>query len=117
MNCKPGDLAVVVRTHPTEAATAQFLGRCVTLTAIDPMHPGCWRYEEMPLRGRHRGQRVDWFSVPDEWLRPIRDPGDDAKDEMLRPLPTEVRSKPTAPSHEKAVPAVPAVLGGEGSKG
>ena len=25
--------------------------------------------------------------VLDEFLRPIRDPGDDAKDEMLRPLP------------------------------
>jgi hypothetical protein len=30
------------------------------------------------------------FWAPDSALRPIRDPGDDARDEMLRPLPADL---------------------------
>jgi len=36
------------------------------------------------------GERSTDVAALDSWLRPIRDPGDDAHDEMLRPLPNEV---------------------------
>jgi hypothetical protein len=94
MNCKPGDLAVIVRTHgEIEPATKQFLGRVVRLRASTERAEGiCWNFEDQPLRGSWHGADVSWYNLPDDWLRPIRDPGDDATDETLlrlgKPVPT-----------------------------
>jgi hypothetical protein len=82
VNCKPGDLAVFVR--PRLQREAAFLGRIVRIVGKRPVkHPLAphvlgWRIE--PALGERQ-------HCADDALRPIRDPGDDAKDEMLRPLP------------------------------
>jgi hypothetical protein len=91
MNYKPGDLAVTFGA-PTDNGLLvevgeevsvpepefRFWGRFYNVTSLgSPFHidPGV------------REQSCYW---PGRLLRPIRDPGDDAKDEMLRPLPHEV---------------------------
>lgn len=89
MNCKPGDLAIIVRSL---AGNEGKIVRCLE---------GVWSIETMPWGDRASFMwRTDtvlksWSGSFDCWiadrqLRPIRDPGDDAKDEMLRPLPHEV---------------------------
>jgi hypothetical protein len=96
MNCKPGDLAVIVCTHPGEAATKQFLGRVVRLLEPTLYDAGVgWSFEKQPLRGRYRGRSVTWDNLQDEWLKPLRDPGDDAKDETLswKPVPSTKEPK------------------------
>jgi hypothetical protein len=79
MNCWPGALAVIVRTHANEPATRQFRDRTVRITARGSSESGCacWNYEGMPLRGKWHGRNVEWHSLPDEWLRPITPPGDE----------------------------------------
>ena len=78
MNCKPGDLAIVVAD--IDGTTRPHIGKIVRC-----IRPALWR-------GRHIG----WFIEPrlsghscinDKCLRPIRDPGDDARDETLEWLP------------------------------
>jgi len=93
MNCKQGDLAIVVRSV---AGNEGKIVRCVRLMGptrlalpdwkmVDPI---CWEID------RHV---FDCFGIqqkyfPDECLRPLRDPGDDAQDETLTWLdvPSEV---------------------------
>lgn len=73
MNVEPGDLAVFVRT----ARDPRWLGRiCRVIEWFDIVQG--WITDPMP---------EGFIAVYDHSLRPIRDPGDDAKDEMLRPLP------------------------------
>ena len=76
MNCKPGDLAVVVCAGRLE-------GRVIRVTSLDPGRSPCgrplWLYE---------GDLTDpdgfrYESIWDHILRPLRDPGDDAVDEMV----------------------------------
>jgi hypothetical protein len=102
MNCKPGDLARIVHQH--------LYGRMVEVLRREPLKryalPDGWRAAAgdpatpawvvkllgPPVRAALRGgetRETRYGAVPDCWLRPIRDPGDDAKDEMLRPLPAE----------------------------
>lgn len=94
MNCKPGDLAVIVNAHPE---AHQILGRFIRLT-ISIQYEGepCWQYEDMPMRGKCGRSSWTWHEYPDAWLRPIRDPGDDATDETLQWLPVPLREKETA---------------------
>jgi hypothetical protein len=86
MNCKPGDLAVIVKVGPLAKG---LLGRFVTVLRPHKDSLGVyWDYE--PLL-----QTVDGYvvaAVEDECLRPIRDPGEDAVDEMVQKLgkPQEV---------------------------
>lgn len=78
LNCKPGDLAMVVRV--TNRENEWMLGHIVR----------CAQFEA--LRGRsgwiledgltHSGTVFEWFWVADDCLRPIRD--QDGEDEMLR---------------------------------
>jgi len=75
MNCRPGDLAVVVKTRPGGEA---YLGRICRVLTLAERSPDLWRVE-------YRGEG-DWYAL-DENLRPIRDPGDDATDETLDWLP------------------------------
>ena len=95
MNCRPGDLAVIVRN-------SRWLGWIVEVVSAAPQVP--FVAPDGTKFGADRGSN-DWLikaprpfgknpltvscyaTVPDSALRPIRDPGEDAQDEMLRPLP------------------------------
>jgi hypothetical protein len=92
MNCKPGDLAVVVK------ACGPNIGKIVRCIAFLPAHKvltsrgkeilACWSIDP-PLPSHMAGVLAD--VAPDDWLRPIRDPGDDAIDESrawVPPVPT-----------------------------
>lgn len=81
MNCKPGDLAVVA--YVTSNEIPRHLGRIVRCLQLDGHFREAWITEPELEPGR---------SVYDRVLRPIRDPGDDATDEMVQLLgkPTEV---------------------------
>jgi hypothetical protein len=71
MNCKPGDLAVIVRAY----RFPELVGRIVTCVRLTP-HPSklpVWETAE-PL------PESNW--IHDDQLRPIRD--NDGEDEMLR---------------------------------
>lgn len=92
MNCKQGDLAYVVappgfkrtfhlrfctlKRHGVDDLTPRFTGKewpdswfCVWQTPVE--------FEGRTIRGNY---------MLDSWLRPIRDPGDDAVDETLREI-------------------------------
>jgi hypothetical protein len=79
-NCQPGQMAIVVRGFP-----AQNVGKIIRCVAVDDfasticMHP-MWTYEG-ELIG-HMGGRS--MAVADGCLRPLRNPGDDAVDEMVQ---------------------------------
>jgi hypothetical protein len=82
VNCKPGDLAVVVRS-----TVPQNLGRVFRVTRFVGQVNG-WEGEDRwaidadrPLIGVRGGRS---WSARDSNLRPIRDPGEDAKDETLQ---------------------------------
>lgn len=87
MNCKPGDLAVIVSVlNPV----AKFLiGTFVEVleTGFDPAGPAWLVRLNREITNPITGERGDIGVALDVHLRPIRDPGDDAQDEMLRPLP------------------------------
>ena len=81
MNCKPGDLAVIVRSE----RAPEHIGKIVT--CVRPhifLGVECW--EITPTLKNSTGGTAYW-AVPDRQLRPIRDPGDDAQDETLEWLP------------------------------
>jgi hypothetical protein len=82
MNCKAGDLAVIVRCT---SGQEYVLGHvCTVLARADQPCTGApgWRFEPPTRRGH--------TCTLDAFMRPIRDPGEDARDELLRPLPDEV---------------------------
>lgn len=101
-NCRPGDLARIVGPR--------LYGHLVEVLYATPAHrfalpdghwhagrsrQGLWvvRLLGKPIEVRLDGgdtRLAQYASMPDSALRPIRDPGEDAKDEMLRPLPEEV---------------------------
>ena len=93
MNCKPGQMAMVVRGEPKEN-----LGRVVRVlervgNPSELIH-GCvlWFYEGDLSMGD--GTRAE--AVADDCLRPLKDPGDDARDETLSWL--DVPSKQGEPA-------------------
>lgn len=84
MNCKPGDLAVIVRCdNPIN------LGRIVRCESFNGaanlrgpagrIYPGAWRIS--PALPAWSGPATTTYA-PDEFLRPIR--GQDGEDEILR---------------------------------
>jgi hypothetical protein len=81
MNCKPGDMAVIVRTMGV-STVEPVLGWTFELTEI--VHTGkfgpCWGY-----KGERRRHPDGWeiAFIADTILKPLRDPGDDAVDEMV----------------------------------
>lgn len=108
LNCKPGDLALVV-AEPKNAKQP-YIGRIVSVLHAAPNGVGFtlpdgypqaaviesfpyWVVEwANPVRYPVgiEGQRLTKFGVMPDWaLRPIRDPGDDAVDEtlLLKPVP------------------------------
>lgn len=91
MNCKPGDLAVVVGR--CEISGDYLIGRIFRVTTFyRDDEDVVWEYE---------GPRLEtpWgelLAVADDNLRPIRDPGDDATDETLLWKPVPVTEKEPA---------------------
>jgi len=81
MNCKPGDLAILLSPDKTSERWASGrIVRCLS-TFMEDGHL-CWRVE--PRVGMHPG-------VCDAVLRPIGNPGDDATDETLNWLPVPTK--------------------------
>lgn len=85
MNCKQGDMAIIVRSaagHEGKIVTClEYMGRKL---GIGPgqkvVEHDIWRIDrKLPS---WQGEATDLF--PDEFLKPIRDPGDDAVDEMIK---------------------------------
>jgi hypothetical protein len=78
MNCKPGDLAVVV----SSPLCPEYLGRIIVVGEVEMLY-GCPHWTAVPPIFR------DGFEMAfeDSTLCPIRDPGEDAKDESLAYLP------------------------------
>jgi hypothetical protein len=85
MNCKQGDLAVFIRS---DAGNEGRVVTCVRLTAIEELQLLGWRLDVGPVwvidqvvlttHGRLAPLAAD------SYLFPIRDPGEDAKDETLQ---------------------------------
>ncbi len=76
MNCKPGELAVVI-SAPNDP---EYLGAIIVCVSwMDGEHGGGWKTYPI-LRCKKYGFGLLWH---DDDLRPIRDPGDDAVDEFL----------------------------------
>jgi hypothetical protein len=98
MNCKPGDLAVVVRSK-----APWLLGRVVTCVRLHDSQThdldgvpvggatGPRWVIDPPLDTRMRlsGRHLLLYTLADKSLRPLRNPGDDAQDETLswKPVP------------------------------
>jgi hypothetical protein len=85
MNCKQGDLAVIVRS---DAGNAGKIVRCLRLVGnqlwvdLYGRRVSCATWEvDRELVG-WGGDRFNLIS--DDQLRPLRDPGEDAKDETLQ---------------------------------
>ena len=100
MNCRPGDLAIVVGGDGYGIAgeiSHKMIGKIVRVKHLRaPIGDLCsslivWAFDQ-PYKMEHRGKTYTIFGCADAYLRPIRDPGDDAKDEMLHPLPKEVEA-------------------------
>lgn len=103
MNCKPGDLAVVVRA----IATPELVGcivRCVRLATAEERNPSwhdgaTWLVSgdgrALPERRGRRVLFVDERFVRDQFLRPLRD--QDGMDQTL-----EWKSVPRLPAKEIA---------------
>ncbi len=85
MNCKKGDIAIIVRSssnHEGKIVTCEeFLGqKIVIMPGQKTQTLNIWRIDRtLPA---WNGVEVDQF--PDEFLRPIRDHDDDQVDEMLK---------------------------------
>ena len=92
MNCKPGDIAIVVgRRLPTgDRMPESLIGRICKVEKISiqsPPHIPVWVLEsQLLITAKNDLLPHDVYakSMPDACLRPIRDPGDDAVDEMVQ---------------------------------
>lgn len=91
MNCKAGDLAIVVRVHQDRFNWAiGKIVRCKSANRINDLDG--WTLED-PI-SQSPDSKYTWRWVADRCLKPIRDPGDDAKDETLswRNVPQKVEA-------------------------
>lgn len=95
-NCKPGDLAVVVKSGGWGMAgeiSRLLIGRIVRVVRLKkPANSQCfsdlvWEFET-PQVLFYEGRRFVADGAADYCLRPIRDPGDDARDETLEWIPS-----------------------------
>ncbi len=95
LRCRPGDIAFIKRDdHPEN------LGAFVRVLEASPSDYGTGLHHwhvETTTEGRHLLVRMCNYGeptgevwpllmadIPDAWLQPIRDPGDDATDEMVQ---------------------------------
>lgn len=93
MNCRPGDLAIVINAGPDSAVPRDAIVRCIRFYSGPAEVQGepairflsTWLVE-------YRGQEhIDGyaFQVPDQYLRPIRD--NEGEDETLQWAPVPVK--------------------------
>jgi hypothetical protein len=102
MNCKPGDLAVIVSSNDQRN-----IGKMVTILRHYDRRAGSWWIASTSVL---HGVFSDWppgaeVGQYDKNLRPIRDPGDDAVDESaawLPPVPLPVIDPSLLPAKETA---------------
>ncbi|MFS2047533.1 hypothetical protein ACEN9J_02990 [Variovorax sp. Varisp41] len=104
MNCKPGDLARIVCPR---SINRDRLVRCIRLlvrgeemtiqgVTFQPVSgEGFWAVEgRLSAQGIEGGiETVPGGPIHDRWLRPIRDPGEDAVDETLQRLSAPSRDE------------------------
>jgi hypothetical protein len=97
-NVKAGDLAVVVRPRlPVNKDRIVTVVKWLPINSLLPNGGRCleesWLCNGFGLITRQSDGSTssprDWGLFADESLRPIHDPGEDAADEMLRPLPVQ----------------------------
>ncbi len=121
MNCKPGDFAKVIEPHFRHGSIVEVVGDCTPeerglLVERDPGWKSVEKVWLCRLVTGSRGINIDtgiatflypgaeaWFA--DAYLRPIRDPGDDAIDESaawLPPVPLPVIDPSLLPAKETA---------------
>lgn len=94
MNCKPGDLARVVDSGVNR-------NRLVWVLDSDRCDPGEWRCRTLQtmveyVGDKNTGREIAPGSIVwslDSSLRPIRDPGDDAVDEMVQKVGAPTRDE------------------------
>jgi len=90
MNCKTGDLAVVVRGKSRGALVSVLEPSLMFVDAwVVRLH--CWGMTNLRVVGKG-----DLANCYDANLRPIRDPGEDAQDESLSWLPVPSTDKAPA---------------------
>ena len=77
MNCKPGDIAIVVRA----GATAENVGKLVEVIEPSSAYPGWWFVQSLSGYMSGSAGRCIGGSIEDHRLRPLRDSGGD--DETL----------------------------------
>lgn len=86
MNCKPNQLAYV--SDPNALAYGHYL-TCLQahpagFDGWDPKEGPVWLVDKpLPMRSYWAGGYIT-YTYPDEALRPIKNPGDDAVDEMVQ---------------------------------
>jgi hypothetical protein len=87
MNVKPGDLAIMV-TCGIDRAVGLIVE--VLTAATDKGFGPMWNCSAVSGAKSDTGFCLpgERCLIPDAWLRPIRDPGDDAVDEMLLLVPS-----------------------------
>jgi len=95
MNCEKGDLAMIVRgLAGTECRLVGTLVTVGTLHSTSSFFGPVWNVTHMNpylgLRANGKSGKVSGVGTigttghcPDDWLRPIRDPGEEAVDESL----------------------------------
>lgn len=99
MRCKVGDRAICIRgEHEGKVCEIIAAGPTYTETSTRTPLPGWLVSFPAPVNW---GQPNGWDNLtegwyPDAWLKPIRDPGDDAKDETLSWLPVPSTEKEAA---------------------
>lgn len=102
MNCKPGDLAIVIGDDPGCECN---IGAMLVVVEPHPDAPeGYWGFEDAsrPLKmlacnddrpswvTSSRDDSIVWAAMDDRYLVPLREPGDDAVDATLLPMDTRV---------------------------
>lgn len=93
LRCRPGDLAMVVNDieePKNNGALVQVIERADRSFYDIPVDWECRAVSAIKFCGSVHPPGTDGFGYRDRELRPLRDPGDDAVDEILRPLPNEV---------------------------
>jgi hypothetical protein len=95
MNCKPGDLAVFVRST---CGNEGLIVRCIRLLTKEEMWERRLHPDTFPCWLTDTPTKCSWGkpdpSAPDAYIRPIRDPGEDARDETLEWLPVPSVKEP-----------------------
>lgn len=79
MNCKPGDLAMVVRNSVNDECDGAHVGRTIirlTSTVIDGKYGPCWMYEG-DLKVCPLNRKCKILAFLDANLMPLQPPGDE----------------------------------------